>query len=136
MLMRCTIILHLSLIGILMDILILDYHWEKFNSSGLQLLRKKDIENSASVYGMTFSSHAWQQWEKYLNHFFRQNKDAESRLLTDAASTLQKKVGLKYVQFSNFWSGFSRKARPMANAMKTPLDSCLGTDLVQVFSGE
>ena len=79
-------------IGILIDSFILQHHWNAFNKSGLNLERKYDVVNSETGIGIVFSSPALEHWAVFLRQFFKENKDAESRLLKKAIDVTNQKV--------------------------------------------
>ena len=84
--------MHFSKIGILIDTLAYRYYMDEFDSSGMHLALKTDVENSQTALGLMFSSPALRNWATFLASFFKGNKDAESRLLREAADQMKSKV--------------------------------------------
>ncbi|XP_065064372.1 uncharacterized protein LOC135690676 [Rhopilema esculentum] len=70
-----------SIQGILIDRYTLRYYWKHFANSGIKLIIKKDIKNTDTGFGLTFSSKRYEDWAHFLRTFIEENKDAESRLL-------------------------------------------------------
>ena len=75
-----------------MDRFVFRYHWEDFKNSGLLLEQRYDIENSNTGLGVMFSDTIFENWAIFLNQFFKENKDAESRILKDAVQEMKNKV--------------------------------------------
>lgn len=75
-----------------MDSLVYRYHKRHFDNSGLELTRTTDVPNSDTSIGMMFAGSHLQSWADFLAHFFRENKDAESRILKESITGMKTKV--------------------------------------------
>ena len=75
-----------------MDTLVLDYYWKSIKESGLALEIKTDVQSSSTGIGLMFSSSAYEPWAEFIRSFLLENKDAESRLLTESINAMKVKV--------------------------------------------
>ena len=75
-----------------MDIFVFRYFLKEFKLSGLPIEYKYDIVNSKTGIGLMFSGKVFEKWAIFLNQFFDENKDAESRILKDALLQMKTKV--------------------------------------------
>jgi len=77
--------------GILMDTLVLDYYWNAIKEFGIAVEIKTDVESSNTAIGLMFSSPVFQPWADFISSFLLENKDAESRLLTESINAMKVK---------------------------------------------
>ncbi|XP_065064363.1 uncharacterized protein LOC135690672 isoform X2 [Rhopilema esculentum] len=116
--------------GILMDRLILRYHWKQFQESGIKLAVKKDIASTDISFGMIFADKSLAYWAHFLSNFQAENLDAESRILFDAIESIKEKLPEEPQETLEFENGIFRSAVIYKYVLMTLFGCCTVTVLI------
>ncbi|XP_065064359.1 uncharacterized protein LOC135690670 isoform X2 [Rhopilema esculentum] len=117
-------------IGILMDRLILRYHWKQFQDSGIKLAVKKDVASTDISFGMIFSDKSLGYWADFLRYFQEENEDTQSRIMFDAIESMKEKLPDEPPETLGFENGIFGSAVISKNVLITLFGCCAVTVLI------
>ncbi|XP_065064360.1 glutamate [NMDA] receptor subunit 1-like [Rhopilema esculentum] len=116
--------------GILMDRLILRYHWKQFQDSGIKLAVKKDVASTDISFGMIFSDKSLGYWARFLSNFQAVNDDTQSRIMFDAIESMEEKLPDEPPETLGFENGIFGSAVISKNVLITLFGCCAVTVLI------